>query len=129
MNDQIQTQIDPKDTIPLGEAIDYTTLWRNFVSQIEPNNYIRAFYIPMEDIMNLAKFHTEAVAVRAYLGLPSKDDVTAIKLVLVPVTAKNTDILSVPGITGEVQSAIYDFTSPCPQACDIQSPLFEFPPL
>ena len=125
-----QHQLDPKDTIPLSEAIDITTNWRNFISKYEPDGYIRAFYIPIEDIMGLAKFHSEAVAVRAYLGLPKPGDVTDIKLALVPVDMKNNDILSVPSaITGEEQSSIYDFTSPCPQACDIQSPLFEFPPI
>ena len=48
---------------------------------------------------------------------------------LVPVDVNNLDVLSiqVPGISGsdETQSSIYDFTSPCPQLCDIDSPLFE----
>jgi hypothetical protein len=124
-----QGNIDPKDTICLQEGIDITTNWREFISQYEPNGYIRAFYIPMEDIVSLAAFHKEAVAIRAYIGLPSKGDVTDIKLALVPVTAKNEDILSIPSVTGsgEEQSTIYDFTTPCPQSCDVNSPLFQFP--
>ena len=56
-------------------------------------------------------------------------DISTLKLVLVPVDVNNLDVLSiqVPGISGsdETQSSIYDFTSPCPQLCDIDSPLFE----
>lgn len=90
-------------------------------------NYIRAFNIPMQDITSLADF-TRCPSVRAYLSLGVPGDISSLKLILVPVDANNKDILSIPvpdskgGFTD--QSSIYDFTSLCPQLCDIDSPLF-----
>jgi len=125
--------LPPTDTIPLDEAETLTQNWRSFIAPQaitpDPNSYIHAFYIPMDDIVQLANFHTEAIAVRAYLCMENTTDPMTAKVVLVPVSEKGTDILSthVPatdGSTVEV-SSIYDFTQPCPQACDFDSPLYD----
>jgi len=119
----------PEDTIPESLAVDITTNWRNYISAIDPlPNYIRAFLIPMEDITSLAQFE-KCPAVRAYLAMGVPGDISTLKVILVPVDANNQDVLSIivpesstEGVT--VQSTIYDFSSPCPQSCDIDSPLF-----
>ena len=117
------------DTIPEQEAIDITTNYRDYISKVDPQpNYIRAFNIPMIDIQELAAGFPKCPSVRAYLCMAVPGDITTLKIVLVPVDANNKDILSVPGeMSGAFadQSTIYDLTSPCPQLCDIDSPLFD----
>ena len=127
MNQQIVPS--PQDTIPESLAIDITTNWRDYISLLDPSpNYIRAFNIPMTDIQSLADFQ-KCPSVRAYLSMGIPGDISTLKLILVPVDAKNCDVLSIPIPTDSAgtlvdQSTIYDFTSPCPSVCDIDSPLF-----
>jgi hypothetical protein len=118
----------PSPGIPETTAVDFTTNWRNYISNIDPSpDYIRAFNIPMGDIVSLADF-TKCTSVRAYLGMSTAGDISTLKLVLVPVDDNNLDVLSIPvpdgGGVEVTQSSIYDLTVPCPQLCDIQSPLF-----
>ncbi|MFM6926453.1 MAG: hypothetical protein ACKOU7_13180 [Ferruginibacter sp.] len=124
----ILNQAVPSPGIPEAVGVDYTTNYRTYISGIDKNpDYIHAFNIPMQDIASLADF-TKCPSVRAYLGMSDPKDISTLKLVLVPVDITNTDILSiqVPDGSGGLveQSSIYDFTSPCPQNCDIDSPLF-----
>lgn len=117
------------NTIPEQEAVGITTNWRNYISGIDSDpNYIKAFNIPMVDIQELAAF-TQCTSVRAYLSMKVPGDITSLSLILVPVDKNNKDILSIPlpnGASEEAaeQSTIYDFSTPCPQACDVDSPLF-----
>jgi hypothetical protein len=126
MNNQIVP--GSQDTIPEQLAITLTTNWRDYISKLDPqSNYIRAFNIPMIDITELSEFY-KCPSVRAYLAMEVPGDVSTLKVVLVPVDAKGNDILEIPAQEGLVeQSTIYDFTSPCPQLCDINSPLFQEP--
>jgi hypothetical protein len=129
MNNQTVLAAIPSPGIPETTGIAYTANYRSYMSGIDKNpNYIRAFNIPMEDITSLADF-SKCPSVRAYLGMSDPTDISTIKLVLVPVDENNDDILSiqVPGLSGSdvTQSSIYDFSTPCPQLCDINSPLFE----
>ena len=113
------------DTIPLAEGTTLTTNWRNYISAVDPNpNYIRAFNIPMADITSLAKF-TKCTSVRAYLAMVTPGDVSTLKVVLVPVDANGNDITGIPGAGDVTESTVFDFSSPCPNTCDINSPLFE----
>ncbi len=121
----------PVDTLTEQQGIDVTTNWRTYISVIDTNpNYIRAFNIPMSDIQNLAEF-TKCPSVRAYLAMDNPKDASTLKIILVPVDANNNDVLSIPidaaVAGGDTQSSIYDFTNPCPQICDINSPLFQNP--
>jgi hypothetical protein len=123
-----QNTPSPVDTITEPVAVSITTNWRNYIGQYEPESqYVRAFNIPMSDIQNLADF-TDCPSVRAYLAMETPGDISTLKIILVPVNQKNNDVLSieVPGEGGAMveQSAIYDLTTPCPQLCDINSPLF-----
>lgn len=114
----------PSPGIPESVGVDYTTNYRTYISGIDPDpNYIKAFNIPMGDIISLADF-VKCPSVRAYLGMSTPGDITTLKLVLVPVDANNQDILNIPAPDGTTQSSIYDMTIPCPQVCDVQSPLF-----
>jgi hypothetical protein len=126
INDQeVLDPVIPSPGIPEAVGVDYTTNYRTYISGIDPSpDYIRAFNIPMADIASLADF-TQCSSVRAYLGMSTPGDISTLKLVLVPVDRKNNDILSIPIPDGSTQSSIYDFTSPCPTICDIQSPLFQ----
>ena len=114
------------DTISLDAGITLTTNWRTYISAIDANpNYIRAFNIPMTDIAALSQF-TKCPSVRAYLAMVTPGDVSTLKLVLVPVDANGNDITSIPGAVANVtDSTVFDFTSPCPQTCDVNSPLFQ----
>lgn len=114
----------PGPGIPESTAIDFTTNYRNYTSGIVPStDYIRAFNIPMEDIVSLSKFE-RGISVRAYFGMSVPGDISSLKLVLVPVDKDNKDILSIQAPDGTDQSSIYDLTTTCPQYCDIDSPLF-----
>ncbi len=114
----------PSPGIPESTAIDMTTNYRNYESGISPTpDYIRAFNIPMADIISLSQFNN-SISVRAYLGMSVPGDISSLKLVLVPVDNSNKDILSTQAPDGTDQSSIYDLTTPCPQNCDIDSPLF-----
>jgi hypothetical protein len=114
----------PSPGIPESEGVDYTTNYRTYISGIDPSpDYIKAFNIPMKDIASLADF-TQCQFVRAYLGMSIPGDITSLKLVMVPVDDNNLDVLSIQKPDGSSQSSIYDLTVPCPQACDLQSPLF-----
>ncbi|MFN8243327.1 MAG: hypothetical protein U0X40_04660 [Ferruginibacter sp.] len=128
MNQQSTGTPSPTDTITEREGVQITTWYREYASGVDPDpNYIRAFNIPMSDIQNLADF-TKCTSVRAYLSLGTENVFSSLKIILVPVSDTNVDILSIPvtapdGTVTE-QSTIYDLTTPCPQMCDIDSPLF-----
>ncbi|MEP6677392.1 MAG: hypothetical protein ABJA78_19685 [Ferruginibacter sp.] len=120
----LPTGPQPEDTISLEDGVTITTNWRDFIGPIMASeNYIRAFYIPIDDITSLAAFH-QVKAVRAYLALEDVTDPSTLKLAMVPVDDDGKDILFCASEIAGKQSAIYDFTSPCPQSCDVDSPLF-----
>ncbi len=122
--EQQSSVTQPEGTISLKEAMAYTTNWRTYIAPLAPNpNYIRAFYIPIVDITSLASFHN-VEAVRAYIGLGTADDPATAKLILVPVADNGDDIIYAPSPDPIPQSAMYDFTQPCPATCDLNSPLF-----
>jgi hypothetical protein len=114
------------DTITLTDGVTLTTNWRNYISNLDPNpNYIRAFNIPMADINSLSQF-VHCPSVRVYLSMTVPGDVSSLKVILVPVDENNKDITSILSATegGVEASTIFDFTTPCPKTCDIDSPLF-----
>jgi hypothetical protein len=115
------------DTLTLEQGIEFTTNWRNYMeSQGSSSDFIRAFYIPLDDILNLGNLSERAAGqgVRAYIGLGTPNDLSTAKLVLVPTSGPEPglDVLQDPQ-TGD--STIFDFTSPCPTVCDLDSPLFK----
>jgi hypothetical protein len=113
-----------KTTIPLQQAILETTNWRNWIQLHMNDHIIRAFYIPIQDIIELAKMHEDVEGVRAYLMLPDPQQIATVKVAIVPVTKDGKDILRKKNETSDEQSTIYDFTQPCPHLCDTDSQLY-----
>jgi len=126
-------------SISLTEAMDRTNFFRQAAKPLFGNNtelVPKGFVIPFEDISALmAKFSDPSVVgVRAYFTLTQDDFTGGIRGVLVPVTAQydetsNTVIykdLIVTYSGDEATSSdtsIFDFTKPCPDACDNSSKL------
>jgi hypothetical protein len=138
-----------KVIIPVNVAIAKTTNWRNFMSRSFPEADVKALpkavYISRSDIIDLAK-ECEAdesmLGVRAYFTLKNAfEEGTENEVKFIMVLVKDTpgyfngqDILyiqvsesdkaSLLGGDEPDDSNVYDFTRPCPDCCDIDSPLF-----
>ncbi len=130
-------------TIPLDEAVDRVTRFRNqLVKNVPETNIPRAVFIPISDLLAIVNQYVtlgadgadinELSGVRAYFAVKESDmdlpdDVTA---VIVPVDKQNNDIIY--KTSGDVlksgddndDTEIYDFTQPCPSFCDTRSPLY-----
>jgi hypothetical protein len=102
------------NTICEQTAIDWITAWRN-----SPQTGVKAFFIPKDDMSDLMLDDT-CIGVRAYLAYGNEDGLPAeAKLLLVDVDGNiNT------GGTDNLANGIFDFTSPCPNFCDVTSPLY-----
>ncbi len=129
--------------IPVATAIERTTNWRNFVTKVSPSASARklpkAVYISKDDIEKLSRLmhqNQDLVGVRAYftIDIPAEEEVVNdVSFVMVPVRkvdgkAFGEDVLYKEGsgkdITDPDDSEVYDYTMPCPNACDEDSPLF-----
>lgn len=127
-------------TVPLQEAIDRVTRFRNqLAAQVPDTNIPRAVFIPIADLMSIidkfqrldgeGNIRNSIKGVRAYFAVKEADedlpdDITAL---IVPVDVKGNDIItSGDGLVSgnEEDSDIYDFTQPCPAFCDKNSPLY-----
>ncbi|WP_316833506.1 hypothetical protein [Pedobacter nutrimenti] len=113
---------------------------------VTPNDkdVFRGFTIPLDDlrkIVTTADNHNnkkknkdnQIDAVRGYLAMDEpidKDTPGLVHILLLPV-AKKIDITHVSGTdedgTEIKESAIYDFSAPCPDVCDTSSPLYSEP--
>lgn len=126
-------------TVPVNEAVVRTTNWRQLYQDVvkcEECDILRAFFIPIEDIIDLYHFYkkhkVEITGVRGYFGHnplePIDPSVYETELMLCPVDRQGNDILTPPpglqGVMGVGESTIYDFTSPCPPTCDPGSSLY-----
>lgn len=125
-------------TIPLNDAISRVQRFRDqLVKQVPEANIPRAILIPINDLLAIVERHSTIDAegniicslkgVRAYFAVKLTDqdlpdDVTAL---IVPVDQQGNDIVTDPaGLQGTDDTEIYDFTKPCPDVCDPDSPLF-----
>lgn len=127
-------------TVPLQEAIDRVTRFRNqLIDKVPEANIPRAVFIPIADLMAIinkfqaldehGNIRNSLTGVRAYFAVKESDqdlpdDITAL---IVPVDLAGSDIVAhTTGVEGgdEDDSDIYDFTKPCPDSCDFQSPLY-----
>ena len=124
-----------KNTITLRKAIKWTARWRKLKACLNPQERCRAFNIPKIDLQEVLQ--EEGVAsVRAYMGLQEQIDEHGNlkfieKLVIVGVDAEGKDMLPVDESNNnaflfEEDGYVYDFTAPCPDVCDDQSPLNGF---
>ncbi|MFN0293281.1 hypothetical protein [Pedobacter helvus] len=125
-------------TVPLQEAIDRVTRFRDqLINQVPEANIPRAVFIPIADLMAIIEkfqdldehgnIRNSLTGVRAYFAVKESDqdlpdDVTAL---IVPVDLAGADIVAhTNGLGEEEDSDIYDFTKPCPDSCDEESPLY-----
>lgn len=137
--------------IPVETAIERTQNWRDYINSVEdfPDKSAKGVYISRTDILDLAAYLTlddSLLGVRAYFALnnnykdfPSDQNEIRLVMVLVQDTPgasypNGQDLLTVPDkfkslrptdpdpVVGD--SNVYDFTRPCPDCCDINSPLF-----
>jgi hypothetical protein len=115
-----------QNTIPVEQAAKFTANWRdaNASTKLNTIGYVKAFNISKEDIDQLFYLIPEGGACRAYLAIDNNVSPMIIKLLLVAVTADNQDIVAIEGGRGEQpQSAVFDFTTPCPSQCAAHSVL------
>ena len=98
-----------QNTITLETAQEWASNWRK--DQVDN---LKAFLIPQEDILELYDTITKQGGkdVRGYLGI---EDNGEYKLMLVPVDSQGNDMINL---------GIYDMTTPCPNKCDVNSPLY-----
>lgn len=116
-----------KNTISLKTAKRWTKRWRKMEDNYNAHQNCRAFNIPLIDLKEV--INEGAVSVRGYLGVHKhkidSEIVFEEKLIIVGVDANGKDMIS--SKDGEVLDAesgdIYDATTPCPDVCDIESPL------
>lgn len=128
--------------VPVTVAETLTENWRNYygiLTGTPADDAFRGFKIPLEDLeklVEIAKKDNQITAVRAYLAIgrplqngeiPVTED---LHILLVPVAENGgtgTDVLQVAEEVDHkivMESAIYDFTTPCPAQCDFTSPLY-----
>ncbi|HWW40958.1 hypothetical protein [Pedobacter sp.] len=101
----------------------------------------RGFTIPLKDLKNIvaaAENHNKKKknkdnqidAVRGYLAMdaPSSEGRPGLVHILLLPVAGNKDVTHVSPTdedgTGTLESSIYDFSAPCPDVCDVSSPLY-----
>ena len=126
-------------SVPVDEAVVRTTNWRALykdVTKCEECDILRAYFIPIEDIISLYEFYKKhkvmIKGVRGYLGHnpldPINPTVLETDLMLCPVDLEGNDIITPPpslqGVLGTDGSTIYDFSTPCPNMCDTNSVLY-----
>ncbi|TDW96103.1 hypothetical protein [Dinghuibacter silviterrae] len=139
MKDKQQPPAFLQNSVPVDEAVVRTTNWRHLYKdaiKCEEKDILRAFYIPIEDIICLYEFYqqyqVEVKGVRGYFGhnpnMPIDPTIYETEMLLCPVDQNGCDILTAPpsmvAVLGDSSSTIYDFTAPCPVNCDTASVLY-----
>jgi|GEM_PF-572558 len=135
--------------IPVQEAIRKTTNWRNFMAEnfaaTDAKMLPKAVYISRSDIQDMARYceaDDSILGVRAYFTLDNQYEENVsnqVKFIMVLVQDNpdykcGEDLLYIPeGAAMEAlspdnasfdDSNVFDFTRPCPDVCDLNSPLF-----
>jgi hypothetical protein len=121
-----------KNTITLQTAKKWAKNWRDLESTYNKYHECRAFNIPKIDLQEVLA-EDGVASVRAYLGVketvnPKTKKITyEEKLMIVGVDKNNKDMISTVSssdVLGDGEGDdIYDFTEPCPDLCDPNSPL------
>lgn len=135
--------------IPVKEAIAKTTHWRNFMARtftdVSEKALPKAVYISRTDIEDLARYcaaDKSILGARAYFTLDkayAEGETNQVKFIMVlvkdtPGYFNGQDLLFIPPGPGMEalspdggnldDSNVYDYTRPCPDCCDPDSPLF-----
>lgn len=98
------------NVISLATAQEWARTWR-----ANPEHIVKAFLIPQEDITEMMA-EANVQDARAYVGIDEKG---LHKLMLVGVDKNGKDLIDY-----ENGLYIYDYTSTCPNVCDIESPMY-----
>lgn len=137
----MKTEINvPTIPVPEGKA-RVERFRRQLAKSVPAENIPRAVLIPIADILAIVNryqfmdkngdIRNELQGIRAYFAIKDgdedlPDDITAL---IVPVDLRGKDIVRTVDLgdgvgDDENNSQIYDFTKPCPDLCDPESPLF-----
>lgn len=128
-------------TIPVKDAqIRVANFRKQLAASVSRERIPRAVLIPINDLLAIIeKYSTidddgnvvnSLQGVRAYFAVKETDkdlpdDITAL---IVPVDSEGNDLINDKSGVGlgdpDDDSGIYDFTKPCPDLCDPESPLF-----
>jgi hypothetical protein len=109
------------------EALTNMSNWRKIARPVMGNNFLRGFYIPHDDLLEVRRNHPDARGVRAYFSILDQNTIASIHLYIVPVDERGKDIL-IPAKDNDgkyYESTVYDFTQPCPNQCDFESPYYD----
>lgn len=129
-------------TIPVGEARNCTNNWQNTYKTAA-----KAFLIPINDLidslkeMNVITRNTDGsiiindignAGVRIYMAMDSSKKVAKGEKVFIVATKKDSQGIHRDIITDEKNTiptamegtGIFDFSQPCPNTCDTDSPLY-----
>ncbi len=120
---------NPRNTISLATAKEWAKEWRDDQASYNKYYQCRAFNIPKKDLVEvLAEDGVESI--RAYIGVEKievkgKQTVFTEKLMIVGVNKLGKDMISSSdGLTlDDGKGSIFDFSDPCPDVCDGDSPL------
>jgi hypothetical protein len=126
-SNQNKSNVNKKvNTINLKTAQKWAKRWSKKEGDYNKHHRLNAFLIPKADLIEVLAEGVDAV--RAYIGV---DDDNVEKLMIVGTkfdASTNTyvDMITV-GLndTTDGEDDIYDFTRPCPTACDPNSPLLQ----
>jgi hypothetical protein len=109
----------PLNTIDLNEAVGRIQNWRGYVGS---EFKTKAFFIGLDDLQGLVEVLKEnsGMGIRCYLGRTGagQDDLILVGVKRDPLFPNGKDIIEENG-----PGTIYDLTSPCPNMCDLSSPL------
>jgi len=122
-----------KNTVSLETAKKWIAEWRDLESSYNKYHRLKAFNIPLIDLQEVIK-EKGVNSVRAYIGVAKFENhdtnppeiLYEEKLLFVGVDENNKDMITVvdPSELGDPEEDdIYDFTEPCPDLCDPDSPL------
>ncbi|NII27009.1 hypothetical protein HB364_18100 [Pseudoflavitalea sp. X16] len=107
-------------SLPLLTAIEYTRRWRT------QGHNIKAFTIDVAELNDIIDEYGKKIPdfkpsqIRIYFGINSQG---AEALVLIGVDDEGHDILTYVDSKNIERPGTYDFTHPCPDTCDNESPL------
>lgn len=119
-----------KGEIPTADAAEMAANWRTYNSNETINGYTvdqimpNAYTISVDDLKKLSE-EPGVSGIRIYFGYMQQDpeplvgDNFSMRLMMVGVDANGNDII----LSGEGRSGIYDHFEPCPNTCDVNSPL------
>ena len=119
---------NPRNTISLEVAKQWAKEWRDDEASYNKYYQCRAFNIPKKDLIEVLAENVHSI--RAYIGVEKievkgKQTIFTEKLMIVGVNKEGKDMISsADGITlDDGEGEIYDFSEPCPDSCDEDSPI------